>query len=75
MVTAETIAGDWYKLFYDYLILSHYILLRQARKDRDFQLSTGSGLHVLSRINIASISHNIPLSYHRLAFLRISAVS
>ena len=24
-VIAETLAGGWYKLFYDYLILSHYI--------------------------------------------------
>ena len=27
MTNAETFAGGWYKLIFDYLILSHYILL------------------------------------------------
>ena len=27
MVDAETFAGDWYKEIYDYLMLSHFILL------------------------------------------------
>ena len=43
-VNVETIAGGWYNFIYDYLMLSHYIPLRQALKDRDFQLSAGSDL-------------------------------